>query len=296
MNTIPTNHSTPLDNADLSLVPPTTRQCGPQGKEVPFYLDDLSSDVNLALDVNTRAVPLPQAPQGTHYRNVKPVRHLTQCHIWPDTTPQVTPQTTSSHPQFGTLPAAVAPQPTFCAFEGAHARSLHPSLSPSHPGGSSSTSLGGRIPQVQGAIPQVRSKAKMSNLSTNPQLNFHPPVDYQLTFDGAYALPPQPSSSLLSTSIPAIECSGGERAVPLSSVQNVSFPMASGSALFQSYLTPVVPISGSPISVSMPIVPMGSAPAAAVAPTTTTTFPRAEPRQVPTSRGLCPMCASAGPR
>jgi len=51
MNHIPTNHFTPLDNADLSLVPPTTRQCGSLGKEIPVYLGGLSSDFNLALDV-----------------------------------------------------------------------------------------------------------------------------------------------------------------------------------------------------------------------------------------------------
>ena len=182
MNHIPTNHFTPLDNADLSLVPPTTRQCGSLGKEIPVYLGGLSSDFNLALDVNTRAVPpgLPQTPQGTHYRNVKSVHHPTQCRIWPDITPQVTPQTTSSHPQFGTLPAAVAPQPTFCAFEGTRARSLHPSLPPSHRGSSSFTERCGTTPQVQGAIPQVRLKAKRPNLSTNLPLNFHPPVDHQL--------------------------------------------------------------------------------------------------------------------
>ena len=338
MNPIPKNHSALFDDPDLSLVPFTTRLCGPKGQEASFYLSDLSPDANLDLDLNTRVVPPPQTPQGTHFRNVIPVRHPTQCHICPGTIPQVAPQTTSLHPQFGT-PAAVAPQPTFCAFEGAHSFSPNPSLSPSHPGRSSSASLDSGTPQVQvwqGTIPQVRSRAKTSSLSTNPQLNFHPPVDHQLTsdtfddvyallpqpsssllstsipvidysggklaaplssvdhqltfdtFDDAYALLPQPSSSLLSTSIPAIDYSGGELAAPLSSVQNVSFPMASGSAPFQPSLTPVVPISGSPFSVSMPIVPMGSAPAATSPPTTT--FARQEPRQVPTSRGLYPEC------
>src|SRR5260221_705252 len=147
-NPIPPNHSTPqaLDDAALSLVPFTTRQCGPMGKEVPFYLSDLPSDANLALDGNTGVVPLPKAPQSTHTRNVrvKRVRHPPQCHIWRDTIPQITPRTTSSHPhvtQFDALPAAVAPQPAFGAFDGAHALSLHPSLSPSHPGDSSSALL-----------------------------------------------------------------------------------------------------------------------------------------------------------
>ena len=295
MNSIPTNYSTPLDDADLSLEPFTTRQCGPKGKEIPFYFSDLSSDANLDHGVYTRVVPLPQALQGTHSRNVKPVCHPPQCHIWPGTIPQVAPQTTSSHSQFGTLPAVVAPQPTFGAFDGAHALSLHSSLSPSHPGGSSYASLDGGIPQVQvwqGAIPQVCPEAKTSSLSANPQLNFHPPVDHQLTFDtfdGAYTLLPQPSSSLLSTSSSEIECSGGEWAAPLSSIQNVPFPMTPGPAPVQPYLTPAIPVSGSPISASIPIVPMGSAPAAAAA-AITTTFARSEPRQVPTSRGLCPEC------
>jgi len=302
LNPIPPNHSTPLDDAALSLVPFTTRQCGPKGEEVPFCLSDLSFDANLDLDGNTRVVPLPQAPQGTHTRNVKRVRHPPQCHIWPGTIPQLTPQTTSSHPQvtqFGTLPTTVTPQPTFGTFDGAHALSLHPSLSPTHPGDSSSALLDGGTPQVQvwqGAIPQVRHKAKTSSLtgSTNPQLNFHPPVDYQLafdTFDDAYSLLPQLSSSLLSNSSSAIECSSGERAAPLSSTQDITFHMTSGPAPVQPSLTPMVPISGSPfrVNASIPIVPMGSAPAAATA-TVTTDFARGETRQVPISRGLCPGC------
>jgi len=40
----------------------------------------------------------------------------------------------------------------------------------------------------------------------------------------------------------------------------------------------------------MPIAPMGSAPADVAAPTITTTFARAGPRQVTTSCGLCPEC------
>ena len=303
MNPIPTNHSTPLNDADLSLAPFITRQCGPMGNEayeVPlaFYLSDLSSDANPDFDVNTRVVPLPspQAPQGTHPRNVKHVRHPLQCHIWPGTIPQVTtPQATTSYPQFSTPPPA-APQPTFGAFDGAHARSLHPSLSPSHPGGSSAASLDdGGTAQVQiwqGAIPQVPPRVKTSSFGTNPQLDFRPPVDYQLTFDtfdGAYALLPQPSSSLLSTSSSAIECNGGERAAPLSSIHSVPFPMTAGPAPVHPPLTPMVPISGSPINASIPIVPMGTVPTAA-APTITSTFAHAEPRQVPTSRGLCPEC------
>jgi len=291
MNPIPTNHSALFDDPDLSLVPFTTCLRGPKGQEASFHLSNLSSDANLDLDLNTRVVPPPQAPQGTHFRNVIPVCHPTRCLICPGTIPQVTPQTTSSHPQFGALPATVAPQPTFCAFEGAHALSPNPSLSPSYPGRSSSASLDGGTPVWQGTIPQVRSRAKTSSISTNPQLNFHPPVHHQLTFDtfdDPYPLLPQPLSSPLSTSIPGIDYSGGDRAAPLSSVRNVSFPMASGSAPFHPSLTPVVPISGSPFSASMPIVPIGSAPAAATPPTTT--FARAEPRQVPTSRGLCPEC------
>ena len=287
MNPIRTNHSTHLDDDDLSLASFAKHQCGPKGQEVPFYLSDLSSDANLDLEDDARVVPLPQASQGTHRHNMEPVRPPPQCHIWPGTIPQVTPQTTSSYPQFGTPPAAVAPQSTFGAFDGAH----------SHTGCSSYVSLDGGIPRVQvwqGAIPHVLPQAQTPSLTTNPQLNFHPPVDHQLnldTFDGAYAFLPQLTSSLLSTSSSAIEFSGGEWAAPPSSIQNqnVPFPVTSRPASVQPSLTPVIPTFGSPISTSIPIVPMGSVPAAA-APTTNTTFARAEPRQVHTSRGLCPEC------
>ena len=298
MNPIPKNHSTSLNDADFSLAPFITRQCGPTRKEVPFYLNDLSSDANLDLDVtsNIRVVSLPQALQGTHSRNVKPVRHPPQHHIWPGTIPQVTPQATTSYPQFGTLPPAIAPQPTFGALDGAYALSLHPSLSPFHPGGSSAASLDdGGAAQVQvwqGEIPQVPPRPESSSLSTNPQLYFHPPVDYQPTFDtfdGAYPLLSQPLSSFLSTSSSTIECGGGERAAPLSSIHNIPFPVTAGPAPVQPSLTPVGPISGSPMGASVPIVPMGTVPTAAT-PAITTTFAHAEPRQVPTSRGLCPEC------
>ena len=294
---LPPNHSTHLDDVDLSLVPFANHQCGPKGQEVPFYLSDLSSDANLDLDDNARVVPLPQASQDTHRHNIEPVHPPHQCHIWPGTIPQVTPQMTSSHPQFGTLPTAAAPQSTFGAFDNAHALSLHRPLSPSHSGGSSYVSLDGRIPRAhawQGAISQVLPQTKTSSLTTNRQPNFHPPaVDHQLTFDafdGAYQL----SSSLLSTSSSGIECSGGEWAAPLSSVQdqNVPFLMMSGQASVRPSLTPVNPISGSPINTSIPIVPMGSVPVAAAP---TTTFARAEPRQVATSRGLCPECHGVRP-
>ena len=180
MNPIPTNHSTRLDDADLSLVPFANHQCGPRGQEVPFYLSDLSSDANLDLDDNARVVPLPQA---SRHHNMEPVRPPPQCHIWPGTIPQVTPQTTSSYPQFGTLPATVTPQSTFGAFDNTHAFSLHRPLSPSHSGSSSYVSLDSGMPRAQvwqGAIPQVFPRA---SLTTNPQPNFHPLVDHQLTFD-----------------------------------------------------------------------------------------------------------------
>ena len=296
MNPIPTNHSTYLDDADLSLVPFANHQCGSKGQEVPFYLSDLSSDANLDLEDSARVIPLPQASQGTHRHNMEPVRPPPQCHIWPSTIPQVTPQTTSSYPQFGTLPATVTPQSTFDAFDNAQTFSLHRHLSPSHSGGSSYVSLDGGMPRAQvwqGTIPQVSPQA---SLTANPQPNFRPLVDNQLTldtFNGAYHCLPQLSSSLLSASSSAIERSGGggEWAAPLASIQNqnVPFPMTSGSASVQPSLTPVALMPGSPISTSVPIVSMGSVPAAA-APAIATTFARAEPRQVPTSRGLCPEC------
>ena len=312
MNPIPTDHYTHSDDHDLSLIPFTTHQREPKGKEA-FYTDLFSYD-NLSLGDfgdDNHVIPVPHVSQGTLPRNMKPVLHPTnnspRYHVWPGAIPQGIPQTPNlnAHPPFNVHPAAAVPQPpTFGAFDSA--RAVFPRTSSSHLGITSSATFNGGAPRVhvwQGATPEMRHEARASGFNAYPNPNVHPAVGYQPTFDtfdGAFGPSPQPSASLPATSSSAVEHGGARQAASLSSIQNIPFPMTSSPASAWPSSTPVVPISESPIGASVPhlrplpvdasAVAMGSA--AAVAPATVTAdFAHAtEPRQVPASRGWCPEC------
>lgn len=311
MNLIPTDHYPPSDDPDPSF---TTHPHEPKGEEA--YLADLFSNDNLRLagirdDIHV--VPVPQVPQSTVPRNMNPVLHpvddSSRHHVWPGAISQVIPQTPNlnAHPPFNDHPAAVDAQPpTFGAFDSAHAVFPHSSESSSHLGVSSSAAFDGgasRIHVWQGAIPQMSHEAKASGFNPHPPPNVHPAVAHQPTFDifdGDFGDFPQPSASLPATSSPAAERGGAEQAASLSSFQNIPFPiMPSTPAPAWPSSTPAVPISGPPISASVPLlrpldasaVALGSA-AASASPAITANFAHAEPGQgqVPASRGWCPEC------
>jgi len=306
MNPIPTDHITPSDDPDLSF---TTHPREPKGKEV-FCLADLFSDDNLSpgdFGDDNYVVPVPQVPQGTLPRNTRPVLHPVndspRHHIWPGAIPQ-TPNL-NAYPPFNIHPAAAVSQPpTFGAFDSAHA--VFPHSSSSHLGASSSAAFGGGASRVhvwQGAIPQIRHEAKASGFNAHPQANVHPAVAHQLTFDtfdGAFSHSCQPSASLPTISSSTVERGGVEQAASLSSIQNIPFPMTSRPAPTWPSSTPIVPISGSSISASVPLlrpldasaVAMDSAAAVAAA-AITANFAHTRPgqRQVPASHGWCPECA-----
>jgi len=319
MNLIPTDHYPPSDDPGLSLIPFTTHPREPKGEEA--YLADLFSNDNLRLGLggtgigdDIRVVSVPQVPQGTVPRNTKPVLHpvndSSRPHVWPGAIPQVIPQTPNmnAHPPFNDHSAAAVPQPpTFGAFDSAHAAAVFPHSSSSHLGISSSAAFGGGAPQDhvwQGAITQIRHEAKASGPNAHPQPNVHPAVAHQLTFDtfdGAFSHSRQPSASLPATSSSAVGRAGVEQAASLSSIQNIPFPMSSRPAPAWPSSHPVVPISGLPISASVPIlgpldasaVAIGSA--AAVSPAAiTANFAHAEPGQsqpeAPAYHGWCPEC------
>jgi hypothetical protein len=310
MNPIPTNHYTSYDDPDLSLIPSTTHQREPKGKET-FHRADLFFDDSLSLGDfgdDNHVVPVPQVPRGTLPRNMKPVfrpvNDSPRCHVWPGAIPQIIPQppNLNAHPPFGVHPTIAAPRPpTFGAFESAH--EVFPQSSTSHLGVSSSATFDGGTPPVhvwQGATPQMRHEADASGFSSHPQPNVHPAIAHQLTFNtsnGVFDRSPQPLPLYPATSSPAVERGGAEQVASLSSIQNIPFPMTSGPAPAWPSSTPVVPISGPPISASVHLrrpsdaraVAMSSA--AAVAPATiTTNFTHSEPRQVPAPRGWCPEC------
>ena len=312
MNPIPTDHYTPSDDHDLSLIPSTTHQREPKGNEA-FYLADLFSDDNLNLGDfggGNHVVPVPQVPQGTLPRNMKPVlrpiNDSPRNHVWPGAITQGIPQTPdlNAHPPFNVRPAAAVPQPpTVGAFDSA--RAVFPHSSSSRLGVSGPAAFDSGAPRVhvwQGATPKMRHEARASGFNAYPHPNVHPAVGHQPTFDtfdGAFGYSPQPSASLSATSSFAVERGGAEQAVSLSSVQNIPFPMTSRPAPAWPSSAPVIPASRSPISAPVPLlrpldasaVAMGST--AAVAPATiTTNFAHATepPRQVPASRGWCPEC------
>jgi hypothetical protein len=233
-----------------------------------------------------------------------PVNDSPRHHVWPGAIPQVIPQppNLNAHPPFSVHPAVATPQPpTFGAFDSTHA--VFPHSPSSHLGVSSSATFDGGAPLAhvwQGATPQMRHEADTSGFSSHPQPNVHPAIAHQLTFNtstGVFDHSPQPLTLYPATSSPAVERGGAEQVASLSSIQNVPFPMMSRPAPSWPSSTPVVPISGPPISASVHLrrpsdasaVAMGSA--ATVAPATiTTNFVHSEPRQVPAPHGWCPEC------
>lgn len=309
MNPIPTDHYSPYDDPDLSLIASTAYQPEPKGKE-SFNRADLLFDDSLSLwdfDNDNHVVPVPHDPRGTLPRNMKPVLHPVndspRHYVWPGAIPQVIPQppNINAHPPFSVHPAVAAPQPpTFGAFDSAHA--AFPHSSSSHLGVSSSATFDGGAPPAhvwQGATPQMRHEADASGFSSHPQPNVHPAIAHQLTFNtsnGVFDHSTQPLTLYPATSSPAVERGGTEQVASLSSIQNTPLPMTSGPAPPWPSSTPVIPISGSPISASVHLrrpsdasaVAMGSAAAAAPA-TTTTNFAHSEPGQVP-ARSWCPEC------